>query len=522
MPESPPTKIINRGYCDKCCRIVPVQRLQRGNEIYLTRTCSTCGYRETRISGDARAYYKKRELCGYVEDAKSTCSMDCVHCRHGVVPKLVVIDVTNHCNMNCPICLANIPGMGFDFHPPIGYFEKIFQHLNKFSPKPRVQMFGGEPTCREDFIEILQMAKRYKLECRIVTNGMRLADEQYCKEMLATNPRLLFGLDGLNPEVQRKLRKNPGSLNVKLKAIENIEKYTQSQIILMVTCGVGVSEELMPGLMQFCHEKKNLIYIMTLIPLQSTVGPEVVDIQTSTVEDVENLMGQCFPGLEFIPVGSLRLLDTFQKIFNTRITLGGAHPSCETVTLMIADEKAYHPVNEYLKAPLYDVVKNLIAWDQRMGPKVERGLLGRLFGKTGRRMHYVLAGLPLVRRSVRVGKVLGPKPVRRLLKILWTKIRTGESWKAAAGRHIAVRAVLQIYILPYEEVGCVEAARLVDCPIAFGCESPETGEVITIPFCSYFVYKNDILRKTSERWGVMGANGEAEPAVAASVAAGSK
>ncbi len=503
MPQTESQEIVNRGYCVTCSRPLPVQRVQRDNCLYLVRDCPTCGHNETLISRDAQAYYRKRRLCGYTTDARATCSMECLNCTHPVVPRLVVIDVTNHCNMNCPICLANIPAMGFDFHPPIGYFEKIFKALNKMSPKPRVQLFGGEPTCRDDLIDILKMAQKYKLECRVVTNGMRLADEDYCKRMLATNPRLLLGLDGLNPEVQKKLRKNPGSLKVKLKAIENIEKYTKSKIILMVTCGVGVSEDLMPGLVEFAHRKSNLIYIMTLIPLQATVGPERVEHETSTVEDVENLMAKCFPGLEFIPVGALRLLETFQKTYNTRITLGGAHPSCETVTLMLGDAEKYHPVSEYLKVPLYQLIEEMIEWDRRMGPKVERGVLGRLFGKIGRRIHFGLGLAGRARRYLRLDKIIGPRWFLRLLAMVWDKIKTFDTWKAVAARHIAVRAALQIYVLPYEEIGCVEAARLVDCPIAFGCEHPETGEVITVPFCSYFVYKNDILRKSAERWGVM-------------------
>jgi hypothetical protein len=40
----------------------------------------------------------------------------------------------------------------------------------------------------------------------------------------------------------------------------------------------------------------------------------------------------------------------------------------------------------------------------------------------------------------------------------------------------------------------------VDCPVAFACEHPETGEPIIVPFCSYFLFKNDILRKAADRW----------------------
>jgi hypothetical protein len=501
MPETCPAKVINRGYCEKCTRVVPVTRVQRDNCLYLVRDCPNCGHGETLISRDAERYFKKRELCGYKGEAHETCSLMCLECKHRVAPTLVVIDVTNRCNMNCPICLANIPAMGFEFHPPIGYFEKLFQHISKISPSPRIQLFGGEPTCRNDLIDILRMAKSYGLQARVVTNGIRLADEDYCKRMLATGPQLLLGLDGLNPEVQKKLRKNPGSLEKKLKAIENIEKHTKSKITIMCTTGVGVSEYLMPDLIKFCYEKRKLITLVMLIPLQAMAGPEQVDIETSTMEDVENMMGKCFPGLDFVPMGSLRLLKNLQRLYNLKITMGGAHPNCESLALMVADDGAYRPVSEYLKMSFMEFVRDLIAWDRRIGPRLEHGLLGRLFGLSGQKVHMGLSLFWWSLRHVEVGKVIGPHPIRNLLRTVWGKITTGKSWGKMFRQNLGGRNLLQIAVLPYEEPGCLESARLVDCPVAFACEHPETGEPIIVPFCSYFLFKNDILRKAADRWG---------------------
>jgi len=500
MCDAAGAKVINRGYCGKCSRVVPVERVQRGNNLYLVRECPKCGRGETLISRDAQRYFQKRDLCGYAGEARATCSLNCMQCRHGVAPTLVVIDVTNRCNMNCPICLANIPAMGFEFHPPIEYFDKIFRYLAAITPRPRIQLFGGEPTCRDDLIDILVMAKRYGLQARVVTNGLRLANEDYCKRMLATGPQLLFGLDGLNPEVQKRLRKNPGSLEKKLQAIENIEKHTKSKITLMVTTGVGVSEYLMDDLMRFCHEKRKLITLVMLIPLQAAAGPEQVDIETSTMEDVENMMGKCFPGLEFVPMGSLRLLKNLQTLYNLKITMGGAHPNCESLALMVADENAYRPVADYLKMPFTAFIRDLIAWDKAIGPKLERGILGRLFGLNGKKFHMGLSLFRWSLRHVRIGKVIGPHPVRNLLRTLWGKIRTGKSFSKLWRQNVGGRNILQIAVLPYEEPGCLESARLVDCPVAFACEQPETGDVMLVPFCSYFVFKNDILRKSVERW----------------------
>ncbi|NQU74865.1 MAG: radical SAM protein, partial [Planctomycetes bacterium] len=61
--------------------------------------------------------------------------------------------------MNCPICMANIPGMGYEFHPPLRYFERVLDGVAEMDPQPVVHLFGGEPTVRQDMFEIVTMAQ---------------------------------------------------------------------------------------------------------------------------------------------------------------------------------------------------------------------------------------------------------------------------------------------------------------------------------------------------------------------------
>jgi MoaA/NifB/PqqE/SkfB family radical SAM enzyme len=501
MNKEGPEKIVNRGYCERCLRVVPVEREVRDNRVYLRRECPDCGPGETVISRDAKSYFEKRRMCGYVGDAQATCALNCIDCKIHRQPNLVMIDVTNRCNMNCPICVANIPAMGFEFNPPLAYFEKIFKHVSQFTPRPRVEFFGGEPTCRDDLPELLELARRYRLPVRIVSNGVRFADEEYCKKVLSFGPRILLGLDGVKPEIQTKLRKNPHSLDKKIKAIDNIEAFSKSKITILCTTGVGVSEEQLPGLVQLCHEKREIISILGLLPLEAKSGPEDVELESNTVEDIERLVTECFPGTEFVPAGMLQQLDNYQKTFNKRITFGGSHPNCETVTLMVADEHAYHPVSEYLKVPFPQFVEELVEWDRQMGPRLERGLLGRLFGRFGRKVHMGASFFRFARRRIKIRKILGPNPVWNALRMVGRKLTTGKQWKKLVRRYMGVRGLLMVTVLPYEGTGGIESARLVHCPVSFAGEHPKTGDVILVPFCSYFSFKNELLSNSSERWG---------------------
>ena len=211
MPSACSSHSTNMGYCEKCHGVVPVARAKRDNWLYLTRDCPKCGPTETLISRDAKAYYEKRELLGYEGDAVETCALNCVDCGHGVAPYYVVIDVTNRCNMNCPICLANIPAMGMEFNPPIEYFERIFRlPARPFARGPRSSCSAASRPAARTWWRSSKMAQR-DMTCspRVVTNGLKLADEEYCQRSSPRRCQLMLGLDGLNPEIQTQAAQEP-------------------------------------------------------------------------------------------------------------------------------------------------------------------------------------------------------------------------------------------------------------------------------------------------------------------------
>ena len=80
---------------------------------------------------------------------------------------------------------------------------------------------------------------------------------------------------------------------------------------------------------------------------------------------------------------------------------------------------------------------------------------------------------------------------------------TGKELKHALNENTELHQTLTIIVLPFEEVRGLESARLERCPAAFAYVNPDTGEASTMPACSWLVYKNDVLRKTSEIYGTV-------------------
>jgi len=508
-------EVINRSFCENCRAIVPVRHVERDNKVYLAKDCPNCGAVETLVSTDAARYYEKRRLCEFEGEARKTCSLKCMDCDHGFTPKLVLLDATNRCNMNCPICVANLGAMGFDFNPPIEYFDKIFKAMSKYDPKPRIQFFGGEPTVRNDLVDIIKLAKSYRLPARVVTNGIRLANEEYCKELLATGTHLLFAFDGRHPDIYKKMRGNPRALELKLKALDNVRKHRKSKITVLCTLGIGVNDAYIGDLLQFFHERRDYIAVLSYIPLQVTPGPVQIMEQSTTVEDVEQAVAKAMPGVEFVPAGFLQMFDTLKDVFNVRITLGGAHPNCESVTILVADEERYHPADDYLKKPFREAIQDALAWDRRMGEKLKTSWLAKLFGKRGKQARLAMSIPRLVLRNVRVGKVIGPRPFRLMWRLLWGTLVQGKQFKKLVRRYSGISGVLRMIVLPYEDIGWLESARLMTCPVAFAYEHPVARDVRLMPFCTWFYYKNEILRQTALNYEIQPPVEEPAPAAMA-------
>jgi len=475
----------------------------RDGMVLIRKNCPDCAPTEALVSTDAAAWQRKREICGYDADGPIGCSLDCEACGRDHHPRMVFLDVTNRCNMNCPICIANIPGMGFEFHPPLSYFEKVLAGLARMEPRPLVQLFGGEPTVREDLFEIIEIGRRNGLDMRIVTNGLKLADEQYCKRICEARVHVLLAFDGRAPEIYDKLRKNPGAYRKKLKALENLKKYSTHKNTIMCCVARKINDAHMRDLIDFCHENRACIKCLHLIPLTETweEGEFETNIATTT-EDVEHILDDAFPGerLVFLPAGLSDHLKGAARFFGSpSLKFGGVHPNCESGAYLISDGKRYRPLSHYLRRPLEDVAQELV----RRADKVAGRLAGldpeRRLQRWLGRLRVLRAFGPLALRSVDFRKVARGKPLRAALRILGGLV-IGRRLKDLLRRHTAVQDVMLMIVLPFEEYHSVESARLQDCFAGFAYEDPDTGEVRTRPVCIWGLYKDEIQRKIAAKY----------------------
>jgi len=504
-------RLVNYGICEKCRRRVPATHLIKEGKVYFSKECPDCGTTKALISSDADTWQRKRDICHYDPETAPSCDLNCVACgRQGAHhPRMVFLDVTNRCNMNCPICIANIPHMGFEFHPPLVYFEHVLDGLSRMSPKPTVQLFGGEPTVRDDLFEIIRMAKERKLRVGIVTNGLKLADEAYCKKICETRARVLFGFDGRDPEIYERLRKNPTAYEKKVKGLDNLKKFSDRRHTIMCCVARKINDKHMRDLIDYCHANRDFIAYLHLIPLTETwkEGEFETDVST-TIEDVEQIIDEAFPDekVEFVPSGLTHHLTQALAFFGgVRLTFGGVHPNCESATILISDGTRYRPLSHFLKRPLDEIGEEILSRTERIAGKLARLNPDKRFQRLRGRWLVLRQFLGVVRRSVRLGRMAKGNWILALLRILAGRLLLRKTWKHQLRKHTNLGRTIGMLVLPFEEVHSVEGARLYNCTAGFAYEDPDDGVTKTIPVCAWALFKDDIQRKIAEKYRSMAA-----------------
>ena len=490
------------------CARVPAEFFFRDGQTWIRKTCPSCGQNESLVSTDAAVWQGKRDLWQYTEG--DACKLQCENCNISHNPSMVFLDVTNRCNMNCPICIATIRGMGFDFNPPLEYFEKIFAHLGQMNPRPMVELFGGEPTVRKDLFEIMAIGRKHGLKPRIVTNGLTLADEEYAKKFCEARGRVRFAFDGRGAEIYERLRHNGPAYEKKLKGLANLNKYSRQRQTLISCAAWGINDHKIGDLIEFCHEYRTLISDIGIIPLTENWEEGQFDApRPTTMEDVEKMVVAAIPGgkVEFVPAGLTYCWRKPRSFFrpNTRsetLLLGGVHPNCESITLLFSNGKQYMGLGHYLRKPLSEVIVELARRCDELEPKLDRLNPKRFWQRQRGKLAIAMKLFPWTLSSLKIGKLLltllkdAPGalvgPVRRMLS------------PNDASKQRRARRLMRVAVLPFEEQHSVDADRMRNCKAVFAYEDAADGTVKTIPACMWYPYRNPILERIAEKYAKPG------------------
>lgn len=240
---------VTESLCPVCLQRIAAERVAEGDVVYLRKKCSHHGEFKTVIWrgvgsyeswGGSRRAAATPSVCGSAVDRG--CPFDCGLCPdHRQHTCCVVLDVTERCNLACPVCFASA-GTSHKPDPTVEEIVSWCRRLLELGGPFNLHLSGGEPTVRPDLPEIIRRIRALGFTyIQLNTNGVRLArDPDYARELCQAGLTCVFlQFDGVSDDVFLRIREK-ALLETKLEAIANCG-HAELGVVLVPTVIPGIN-----------------------------------------------------------------------------------------------------------------------------------------------------------------------------------------------------------------------------------------------------------------------------------------
>lgn len=484
-----------KSLCPECFAVVVASIFEENGKMMLEKTCSKHGYFKD-VYWSSAAQWKRFERYRHDGDGISNpnanignCPNACGLCpSHKTTTILANIDVTNRCNQRCPVCFANAASSGYLYEPSIEQIKKMMQMLRseKPVPCPAIQFAGGEPTMRNDIIQIVRMAAEFKFtQIQMATNGVKLAkSKELCHELsLAGLNTVYLQFDGVTDEPYQ-MNRGYNALPLKLKAVENCRAAGLTSISLVPTLAKGVNDSQVGDIIRFAVDNMDTVKGINFQPVSFTgrVNKDERMEKRITIPDllvlIEEQTGGAITAEDFYPVPFVvpitHFMNAVEEKPNVEFTV---HPHCGTGTYIYVENSRMIPITRFIDVEgLLERINELALNDSK--------LLGKSLGKI-QRITRLLAVLP---KYIDTAKAPRSVDVKQLF-IDVMRHGTGDAIQEFH-RHTLFLGCMH-FMDPYN----IDLERLKRCGIHYA-----TPDGRIIPFCTYnTIHREEVERKFAAR-----------------------
>ncbi len=479
-----------KSLCPECLEAIDAAIFEENGKIMLEKTCRIHGtFKDVYWSsaGLFRRFEHYKHDGGGVSNPNTSngnCPHSCGLCEsHRTTTILANIDVTNRCNQSCPVCFANAATSGYLYEPTLSQIRAMMQMLRdeKPVPCPAVQFAGGEPTMREDIVNIVGMAKEFKFsQIMIATNGIKLANSlKFCQDMRAAGLNTVYlQFDGVTEEPYI-INRGYNGMKQKLRAIENCRAAGLKSVTLVPTLAKGVNDSQVGDIIRFGIKNMDAVFGVNFQPVSFTgrIDKEERREKRITIPDffdlVESQTGGDITADDFYPVPSIVPVSHFTSKqdgeTNVEFTV---HPHCGAGTYVYYENGKMTPITRFIDVDgLLEDIDELAQGSDRW--------VGRHIGK-------IIRTSRLAYRIQRyIDKEKAPKSVN-MRKLLSNLLVTGTG-NGLAEFH---RSTFFIGAMHFMDLYNMDIERVKRCGVHYA-----TPDGRVIPFCTY----NTIHRAVVER-----------------------
>jgi len=342
-------KILGRtqSMCPICLDVVDAQIVAREGAVYMEKTCLDHGMYTAYLWPDVDHYLWMKRFSiptvrphSPVPTAKG-CPDDCglcqAHLRH---PTLVEIEVTDRCNLRCPVCFMAADNFRADPDPDLEAIAAKYRYiLENTDAETSIQITGGEPTTRKDLPEIVRLGREIGFKyIEINTNGVVIGQNgEYIRRLAEAGiSGIYLQFDGLTGDVYEKIR-GRNLLPVKLQAIENCRR-AGVQVVLAMTIIQGINEDQLGKVLDFALQNRDVVAGIAYQPAFGSGRFDVSMPKRLTMGDVIFLLAEQSQGIieprDFWP-------------------LGCSNPLCSSSTYLVEVEGQLKPLTRMLTPEEY-------------------------------------------------------------------------------------------------------------------------------------------------------------------------
>ncbi|HLP16586.1 MAG TPA: radical SAM protein [Bacteroidota bacterium] len=439
MSESYEYHKTTRSVCPVCHEIIPAKVIFKGAGVYLMKHCRVHGdfrsvierdrarYLESFSTGKPAVYPLAHTKSGF-EGCGRSCGLCAEHQQHTCLP---IIEITDYCNMTCPVCLVD---NAHQTHMSVSDFSAIIESLIRCEGTlDLINLSGGEPTMHPDLLRLIDLARRPEIvNCSISTNGrIFLKNRGLLDGLIERGVFISLQFDGFDDRAYREIRGEP-LLEEKHAILELLER-AGAKTSLVMTVVRGVNDREIARTADFLMEH-DFIKSLMIQPIVFTNPryPYTEDKAMTTSDVVRELCDA--KRVEILP----------SDITN----LPCSHPTCFSLAyfLKLKDRSGFVPLTRLVDSQAYlDVIKN----------RTTPGLDEESFGAIREKIYQLWSSSGSIPESE---KILAT--IRDLLCELG---KCGNHPTPQSVFSIAENAVKSIYIHSFMDAHTMDLARVMKC-----------------------------------------------------------
>ncbi len=270
-----------QSLCPICLRTLDAHYVLNDEHVYFEKTCPTHGHFsvpawiampnvpsfEAWCSKQSVVHSSRKDI------GDSSCPHSCGLCADHQRPSCcVLLEVTQNCNMSCPICYAAAQ-QNKDSDLTMKEIDARLSALMHSAGNVNIQLSGGEPTTRDDLAEIITLAHAKGFDfVQLNTNGLRLGCKNsgacYAKELKAAGLNLVYlQWDGMDDNIYQTLR-GGNYTAIKEQALKHCQA-AELPVLFVVTLVRGVNDHKLGEILEKALHSGHMVRGVHIQPVSS-------------------------------------------------------------------------------------------------------------------------------------------------------------------------------------------------------------------------------------------------------------